>query len=142
VAVSPSPARPSFEGAAQEKLARKAVKPTAGVIKLDVALQIPRGWKINLDAPMSYWLDSTLESGAIDRATFGRTKLTPAAQFEVPLRVAGTGEDEVRVALNYYYCQDKADGVCKTGAVVFSLPLEISDAGSAAPVKLTHVVPD
>jgi hypothetical protein len=58
----------------------------------------------------------------------------------VPVSVAG--EDEVAVSLNYYYCEEKDDGVCKVGAVVFTVPLMIAADGRAEPVKLVHAIPE
>jgi hypothetical protein len=138
---APAPQKPSFKGAHAEKVSAATVQPVDGTVKLNVDLKIPAGWHVNPDAPMSYWVDSTREAGPADRAAFGRTKLTaPVAKFDVPLKVKGAGDDEVQVSLSYYYCQDKPDGVCKVGAVVFTVPLKVADGGSKEPVKLTHVI--
>ena len=70
----------------------RAVKPVDGKVKLAVSLKVPDGWKMNPDAPMSYWLDSTKESGPVDRSAFGRTKLPkPVADFEVAVPVSAAG---------------------------------------------------
>jgi hypothetical protein len=138
-----APKKPSFKGAAQEKLRPAAVKPVEGSVKLAVSLKVPRGWKMNPDAPMSYWLDSPKPDGPVDRTAFGRTRLaTPAADFEVLVPVTGAGDDEVAVSLNYYYCEAKPEGVCKVGSVVFSVPLKIDSAAKAGPVKLVHTIRD
>jgi thioredoxin family protein/NHL repeat-containing protein len=138
-----APKKPNFQGAREEKLPTVILKPTEGLVKFHVALNLPAGWKINPLAPMSYWLDSPRASGPADRAHFGRVKLDrPVAEFDVPLRVGGEGEDEVQISLAYYYCQTKDEGVCKVGSVVFTLPLRIAEGGVAEPVKLTHVVTD
>ena len=144
---APSPPKvdkkPTFKGAAQQKVEPAKVKPASSAVKLHVSLQVPDGWKINAEAPMSYWLDSSKESGPADRAAFGKKKLDkPAAEFDVTVPVKGKGEDEVAVSLAYYYCQKKDEGLCKTGSVVFTVPLTIADDGSAEPVKLTHVIED
>ncbi len=138
---SPAPKKPSFKGAAAEKVPAASVQPDDGVVKLDVNLKLPAGWHINPLAPMSYWLDSPRASGSADRASFGRVKLpAPVARFEAPVKVAGKGEDVVQVSLNYFYCQDGDEGVCKIGAVVFTVPLQIDPAGSKQPVKLAHTI--
>ena len=136
-----APKKPSFKGAAQEKVKAQAVKPVDGKVKLAVSLKIPDGWKINPLAPMSYWVDSSRESGPLDRSAFGRTRLPgPVAAFDVAVPVAESGDDEVTVSLNYYYCEEKDDGVCKVGAVVFTVPLMITADGRAEPVKLVHAI--
>ena len=133
--------KPTFKGAAQEKVELAKLKPEKNAVKLHVSLKVPDGWKINAEAPMSYWLDSPQEAGPADRAAFGRKKLDkPAAEFDVSVPVKGKGEDAVAVSLTYYYCEKGDDGVCKTGSVIFSVPLSITDDGSGEPVKLTHEI--
>ena len=133
--------KPTFKGAAQEKVELAKLKPEKNAVKLHVSLKVPDGWKINAEAPMSYWLDSPREAGPVDRAAFGRKKLDkPAAEFDVSVPVKGKGEDAVAVALTYYYCEKGDDGVCKTGSVIFIVPLNIADDGSGEPVKLTHEI--
>ena len=140
-APAPAPQKPSFKGAHAEKVPAATVQPVDGTVKLSVDLKVPAGWHVNPLAPMSYWVDSTRPEGPADRAAFGRTKLaSPVAKFEVPVKVKGAGDDEVQVSFSYYYCEDKDDGVCKVGAVVFTVPLKIADGASKEPIKLTHVI--
>jgi DNA-binding beta-propeller fold protein YncE len=135
------PKKPSFKGAHQERVAAATVLPMDGVVTLRVTLEVPEGWKINQLAPMSYWLDSPRETGAADRAAFGRVKLVkPVAEFDVPVKISGQGEDEVQVSLNYQYCKDGDDGVCKFGSVVFTVPLTIATSGKSLPVPLVHEI--
>ena len=135
--------KPSFRGAAKEKVELAKVKPEKNAVKLQVSLKVPDGWKINAEAPMSYWLDSPKDAGPADRAAFGKKKLEkPSAEFDVSVPVKGKGEDEVAVSLTYYYCQKGDDGVCKTGSVIFTVPLAIADDGSGEPVKLAFEIPE
>jgi hypothetical protein len=140
---APQPKKPSFQGAHQEEVPAATVKATKDTIDLHVLLKLPAGWKVNPLAPMSYWLDSPRGAGAADRTAFGRTKLDPPTfEFDVPVRITGAGDDELQVSLSYYYCQAKDDGVCKVGAVVFTIPLKVADSGSASPVQLVHAIPE
>lgn len=133
--------KPSFKNAIRQQVEPATIKPVDAAARLRVTLKLPAGWKINPDAPMSYWVDSPKESGAADREKFGQTKLeTPTAQFDVPVAVTGEGEDEIAVSLNYYYCQEKGDGICKAGAVVFTVPLKVAADGQTEPVALVHEV--
>jgi len=135
--------KPSFKGAAKEKVELAKVKPEKNAVKLHVSLKVPDGWKLNAEAPMSYWLDSPKEAGPADRTAFGKKKLDkPLAEFDVSVPVKGKGEDEVAVSLNYYYCQKGDDGVCKTGSVIFTVPLNIADDGDGDAVKLTYEIPE
>ena len=133
--------KPSFQGAVQEKLAQTTLKPADGAIHLKVSLELPKGWKINTLAPMSYWLDSARKEGPLDRTRLGNRKLEkPAAQFDVAVPVTGEGEDELTVSLNYYYCQEGDEGLCKMGSVVFTVPLTVASDGSSKPALLRHQV--
>jgi thiol-disulfide isomerase/thioredoxin/DNA-binding beta-propeller fold protein YncE len=135
--------KPAFRGATPVKLEQVRLKPVKNAVKLHVSLTVPAGWKLNAEAPMSYWLDSPQEAGPADRAAFGKRKLDkPAAEFDVSVPVKGTGEDQVAVSLTYYYCEKGDDGVCKTGSVIFTVPLHIADDGSGDPVKLTYEIPE
>jgi hypothetical protein len=138
-----SPTKPDFAGAHREPTPLTSVAPVDGVVKLHVSLKLPAGWKINPLGPMSYWLDSPRASGPADRGAFGRTKLGPPTDaFDVPVRVNGTGQDELTVSLNYFYCQTKDAGVCKVGAVVFTVPLNIAPGATSTSVRLVHNIPE
>lgn len=135
--------KPSFKGALPEAAPLATLKSENGEIKVKVQLKIPAGWKVNPLAPMSYWVDSAKPAGPVSRAAFGRKKLdAPTATFDVVLPVSGTGEDEISVSLNYYYCQDADEGVCKIGAVVFTLPLKIADDAKDSTVTISHAIPE
>lgn len=135
--------KPSFKGAHQEKQPLAQVKADGGNLTLEVAIKLPAGWKINPSAPMSYWLDSPQATGPADRASFGKKNIDkPVAEFTVVVPVKEAGEEELALSLNYYYCQESDEGICKFGSVVFTLPLKLSPDGDGQPIKLVHEVPD
>lgn len=135
--------KPSFKGALAEAAPAATLKAENGEIKVKVELKYPAGWKINKLAPMSYWVDSAKPAGPVNRAAFGKKKLAePVGMFDVVLPVSGAGEDEISVSLNYYYCQDADEGVCKIGAVVFTLPLKIADDAKESTVTISHAIPE
>lgn len=137
------PKKPSFKGALPEAAPLATLKAENGEITVRVQLKLPSGWKMNPLAPMSYWVDSAKPAGPVNRAAFGRQKLdVPVATFDVNLPVTGAGEDEISVSLNYYYCQDADEGVCKIGAVVFTLPLKIADDAKESTVTISHAIPE
>jgi sugar lactone lactonase YvrE len=134
--------KPSFKGAIQEKVTRASLKPAEGAVKLKVSLNLPSGWKINTLAPMSYWVDAAKGTGPVDRTKLGKRKLDkPFAEFDVSIPVAGEGEDEITISLNYYYCQEGDEGLCKMGSVVFTVPLKVAADGAETPAVLRHQVP-
>jgi hypothetical protein len=126
------PKKPSFKGATEITVDSVQVKPVDGTITLSVALKLPKEWKINELAPMSYWIEATGddgEAGSLERP-FPSTKVKlekPVASFEVPVKVTGEGKDTVVLSMNYYYCQKSDDGLCKIGSVVFTVPFEAAN---------------
>ena len=138
----------NFPGAVEETLDRVTVRAEKGAIRLRIALQLPLGHKINTAAPMSYQVEAPAggadqATGPVRRESLGEpTQLEkPAAQFDVSLPVAAaTGRDTVRLGLTYYYCRQGAEGLCKAGSVVWTVPLELSPGAATADVLLRHRV--
>jgi sugar lactone lactonase YvrE/peroxiredoxin len=138
----------SLTGAVEEKLAPQAVRPEGGAVRLKVRLQLPPGYKLNPLAPMAYRLAAAADTapqpaGPIRRDGFGRpVRLEkPAEVFEIRLPVAATsGHDALRVVLDYYYCREGAEGLCKFGTVAWSVPLELSTTAPRDVIELRHDV--
>ncbi len=128
----PMPPQPktadTLPGSKQVDLPAASVKPVDGQVRLAVKLSLPEGWKINPRAPMSYRIEAEGE-GPLDRTTLGKpTKVAdPATEFDILLPAAATsGEDTVKISLTYYYCQEKAEGLCKVGSATWKLPLKLA----------------
>ncbi len=138
--LAPAPLEPGKD-AKKIEAPETEVKPQDGAIRLSVELQLPEGYKINALAPMSYQLDAVDAEGPVDRKSFGKpVRLEePTAKFEVELPVAAnSGEDELKLLLNYYYCQEGGEGLCKVGSVLWTVPITLSEnaEGSSVPLKL------
>jgi thiol-disulfide isomerase/thioredoxin len=138
-----SEAKPNFKDAEQVKLPVVKVKSTGDAVHLAVRLDLPDGWKINELAPMRYWLEAEGNSGPVDRAVCNKFRklARPVTTFDVRLPVKQqSGKDTVTISMNYYYCQEGENGVCKTSSVVWTIPLELADDGSTEPVPVTLTV--
>lgn len=135
-----APKKPTFPGAVQVKAPAVSVRPTGGKIKFEVEIELPPGWKANPTAPASYYPEVAGETGPLDRSAVRKEiKLPrPATTFEFSVPTQPSGDDLFRVSLNYYYCQEKDNGVCKVGAVAFTVPLKISPDGTTDVVKFKH----
>jgi hypothetical protein len=132
---------PAFRDAAEEKLSPLVVKPEDGRITLRVRIDLPFGWKINPLAPMEYRLESLEPGGPIDDASLGPKSLKPPdAVFDIRLPIAGPGNDVIRLSMEYYYCPEGGEGLCKVGSVVWTVPLRIADAAQGSTVSLVHKV--
>jgi thiol-disulfide isomerase/thioredoxin len=134
--------RPNFRNARQVKLEPAAVKPVDGKIRLRVALGLPEGWKMNPLAPSLYLVEAASEKGVVDRAALGKPVKMKTAEdsFEIPLPVSGQGADDIRVSMNYFYCKGGPQGICKTGSVVWNVPLAIASAAKESSVILPLAV--
>ena len=131
--------QPSFDGAKQVMLPETTVKPAAGVIHLAVRFTLPIGYKINPLSPMRYYLTAEGATGPIDRdALAKRPPLEhPAPEFDIKIPVKQlTGRDTLRLSMNYYYCQEAADGVCKFGSVVWTIPVVLSKNAKTATIAV------
>lgn len=133
--------RPSFRNAVEIALAPATVRPVNGAITVQVELKYPEGWHTNPLAPTVYVVDAVAEKGPLERAGLGQTVRIkePKESFEItlPLRTAGdeggaekggkqaAGEDKLRLSVNHYYCQGGPEGVCKTGSVIWTVPVKI-----------------
>ena len=63
------------------------------------------------------------------------------ATFPIELPVdAASGRDALRVGLSYYYCREGAEGLCKVGSVVWTVPLELKPDAPATSIALVHRV--
>lgn len=132
-----------FSDAPHVKAEAQTLKATDGKVTLNVAFEVPPGWKINPLAPAVYYVGETGEAKLIDPAGLGKKSLEkPAAKFAVELPVKTTGETMVTISMNYYYCQESDAGICKVGSIVFEQPLTISDDAKASSAEVVHVITD
>lgn len=135
----------SLPGAAQERVPTVSVRPENGAIRLEVTLKLPAGFKINPDAPMSYSVESadskspgTLRLASLEKPT---SLEKPATSFAITLPVQSeTGEDKLQVGLTYYYCRHGAEGLCKVGSVVWTVPVRLSPDAATSVIPLRHQV--
>jgi thiol-disulfide isomerase/thioredoxin len=120
----------------------QSVRAVNGQVKLHVQLQLPPGWKINPLAPQRYQVTATGGTGPVARSSLGKPRQVapPTDGFDVTLPVSGPGAETLQLALDYYYC-DHDGGVCKTGTVAWTVPLEIAADAPAETVRLAYRVP-
>lgn len=120
-----------------------SVKAVDNKLTLAVSLQLPEGYKVNPQAPLSYRVKSTTAQGPVDRTAIGKTTKVspPSADFEIALPVAtAEGADSLDVTVTYYYCKDGPGGLCKMGRVTWAVPVKLSAAAADAAVKLEYSV--
>jgi hypothetical protein len=134
---------PSFSDATQHKLESVAVRPADGKITVTVRIDLPFGWKVNPLAPMKYWLKSLVPEGPVNDASLGQKAVQPpSAAFDLTVPLTGAGNDVIQLSMEYYYCQQNGEGLCKVGSVVWTVPLQISGEAQTSTVSLIHKVDD
>lgn len=135
--------KPSFPRAKQVDVKSAKLKATDGKIQLAVSLKLPVGWKINALAPQRYYVEVVNETGPVDRAALGKlVKVEPPAKevtIELPIAEA-SGKEVLKISMEYYYCQESNEGLCKTGSVTWTMPLVIADDAKESKVELPYVV--
>ncbi len=129
-----------------EKLPLAVIRAEHGELRLRVELEFPEGYKINPLAPLEYRIEnveqeSTGAAGVIVRTGFGKSVRVekPTAEFDIRLPVSGqSGRDIVAVAVDYYYCREGSEGLCKIGSAEWIVPVEFSATADQSVVPLRH----
>jgi len=129
-----------------EKLPPAVIRAEHGELRLHVDLELPPGHEINPLAPLEYRIEnvepqSADGAGVIVRQGFGKPVRVekPAAEFDIRLPVNGqSGRDVVAVAVDYYYCREGAEGLCKIGNAEWIVPVELSATAEQSVVRLRH----
>ncbi|MCE9551836.1 MAG: redoxin domain-containing protein [Planctomycetes bacterium] len=133
-----------FEGSPQKSVPAITRSTLDNKLRLKLRLALPSGWKTNPLGPMKYRLSVEGDAGVVDAASLNRVIQVPADQRQTELAVdlptqAARGKVDLRIALAYFYCQDKT-GVCKAGSVVWLVPVQVTPDGPAGEVLLEHEV--
>jgi hypothetical protein len=135
--------KPSFAGAEQVKLPPAAIKPVDGAIHLAVQFQLPTGYHMNSQAPLRYYVEAADSAGPVDRTTLSKLQKLkePAAKFDVRLPVTATsGHETLKLSMNYYYCQEGDNGLCKIGSVVWTIPVQLSADATTSTIAVPLTV--
>ena len=129
-----------------ERLPLTVVRAEHGELRLRVELEFPEGYKINALAPLEYRVDEAESqeangARAILRTGFGKPVRVekPAAKFEIRLPASGpAGRDVVQMTVDYYYCREGSEGLCKIGSAAWIVPVELSATAETSVVRLQH----
>lgn len=111
-------------------------------LKFEATLRIPKGYKLNRQAPLTFRVTAAGEQTLIAPAELGqRQEIGPpdddaVVTFGLPLS-ARAGKAELKVAVSYGYCRDGEGGLCKLGTLSWLVPVEVSPSAKALVVKLS-----
>jgi len=110
-------------------------------LNFEAALRIPKGYKLNRLAPLTYRLTAAAEQSLVAADQLGeRRELELPSRndrvlFSVPL-AARTGKAELYVTISYGYCRDGEGGLCKLGTISWLVPIEVSAGAKGTVIKL------
>jgi thiol-disulfide isomerase/thioredoxin len=144
-APKPAKQKPSFPNAVALKAPAVQLEP-GDHVKLDVEIGLPKGFKVNAEAPMSYVVESPTDPTALapEAPTDGAQINPPADHFSVsvPLaKAASAGQSlSLKVSVASYACRQGSEGLCTVKSYIWTVPITFS-AGGADRVNLTTAVP-
>ena len=140
----PNPVKPaddSNDGDGRKPIRVAAQRVAPGTLTFEGALHIPKGYKLNLMAPLSYRLGAAGDQSLVAAGELGkRVEIEAPAegttvQFSVPL-AAKTGKGDLTVMLSYGFCREGAGGLCKLGTVTWQVPIEVAADARASVIHL------
>ena len=133
---------PVVPGAKNVAFSTVKVNPSGDRLKMDVQLQLPDDYSLNLQTPMSYIVHVTGGDPILKPAAIGqRVRVTePADEFQIELALAQkSGSAKLAVSLIYYYCQEHSKALCKIGGVNWTGQVTLTEQASATSVQLKYV---
>ena len=133
-----------FATARQEQVAPTSVRPRNGQLAISVRLKLPDGWKVNPLAPQYYQVALAGAAGPIDRKGVGQRqridKPTDRLEFSLPL-TATSGQESLRLLVQYYSCREGAEGLCQMDQVVLTMPLTLAADAASDALELSVEIP-
>ena len=140
------PARaPKFPNALVLEVPKAKVAPGSS-LTLDVALTLPKGFKLNPEAPVRYLLEAPGAADALGEGVSpaGATIAPPKAEFQVsvPLAKAAAegGSLALKLSVSAFICKTGSEGFCTIKNYVWNIPVTF-DAGGSDHVALSNVPP-
>jgi hypothetical protein len=145
--VRPHSLAEDFAGARQERRPVSVVRAEKGTIRLTIDLKFPAGFHLNAAAPMNHWCETNADAGEtpllVEASLRKWTRVEkPTSHLEIPLSVTTTrGQQTLLVGLAFYYCRDGAEGLCKAGSVVWTIPIRLSDEAASSTIAVESLIP-
>jgi thiol-disulfide isomerase/thioredoxin len=133
----PAPPRqpPKFFRPKELKLAATRIAPGKEIV-LNVALVIPKGFKLNDERPMPYLLETPGQTGVLssDVPEYGDRIEKPNSKFAVKVsfdHALKAGEHvDLKFSLATFVCKVGAEGFCKPENFVWTIPLSVEEGGA------------
>jgi thiol-disulfide isomerase/thioredoxin len=135
---------PSFPNATKTRAPKFLAKP-GKALSLAVAVEMPRGYKLNEEQALHYLVETPEQAGALGAEVSpegGRVK-PPAKSFTIPAPLANDATAgqmlTLRFSLSVFVCSE-VSSLCRIQSFVWEIPVEFSDSGTSDAIKLDAVV--
>jgi thiol-disulfide isomerase/thioredoxin len=113
---------------------------------LDVTLAVPKGYKLNPEAPIRYLVEAPDAPDALGAGVSpsGATIAPPKAEFQVPVPLAKASQSgdslAVKLSVSAFICKEGSEGFCTIKNFVWKVPVTF-DRGGSDKVALTNSAP-
>ncbi len=119
------------------------VQPSDGVVKIQLDLALPIGFKWNRVAGFQCRIDVAGDEPLFDKkrlAQISTTEYDPNQEIllEAPL-AANSGSDRIRIAATFFYCREGREAVCRIGEVHWIGKVDVA-ADGAKQLNFEHAV--
>ncbi len=140
----PAPVKPvsADDSDGPKPIAVAAQRVAAGKqLDFEAGLTIPKGYKLNALAPISYRITAAGEQTLIAADNLGERNQIEAPEkggavkFSIPL-ASPAGKGELKVTVSYGYCRDGKGGLCKLGTLTWQVPIEVAADAKDRTIKL------
>ncbi len=124
-----------------KNLGRRSLKPVDGAIQIRIAVDLPRGWKVNPLGNVDYWITESSGKSLFPKET-PRLGQLPADRtawtLKLPVKEGSGGE--FGIGVRFLYCQTDGEGVCRVGSVAWRLDLRLDASAKGNELTLEHKV--
>jgi len=114
------------------KVAPQRLRPGIDSMLL-IKVELPAGYHLNPAAPQRYRVGFETETKALtlEPRTSGGSSKDLRFPLRVPLRATTKGSANLLVQLTLFYCRDDNTGTCRIKALLFRVPVDVTDAQDA-----------
>jgi len=116
-------------------------------LKFKITLNLPKGYKLNKLAPVSYRVKATGQQNLIAAEHLNkrhRFKLSEESEgsLDVSIPVSSqNGKAIIELAVSYGYCRDGIGGLCKIKTARWQIPVEMTDSSERKIIQLEVAKP-
>lgn len=98
---------------------------------LEIDIELPAGYHLNPLAPQRYKISVDGKSLAVDEKVAARATKDLKLPLRVPLNASTPGPATLRAQVTLFYCREDNTGTCRIKTLVWQLPVEVVNDGSA-----------